>query len=167
MSSLSHEIKMVQNPALGGVLVWRFACGYSQNHQTGNYSPLQLAFLVLPIVFHRETFERLRSTRRPSGLHGFADKFTRSDVGESDVVLAIQPRAAALRSLTRSSIRIAVHTRLITVSSTEGTLIPITTTAPTGVPTSVKPLLNNVEKLGEWCADLTLFEVSNILKVAF
>jgi len=167
MLTLTREVRHIQNPGLGAVLLWRFACGYSASHPTSEHPPLQLAFIVLPVILHKETFELLKSTNRPTGLHGFADKFSRTDVGKSDVLLAIQPRALAWRPLSLDSLRLAVRARLLTVYQGDGKMIPVSTSAPSGVPASVKPLLVNAEKLGEWCSVLTLFEIGTVLKVAF
>jgi hypothetical protein len=167
MSTLTKEARVIQNPALGAVLLWRFACGYSGNHPTSNYPPLQLAFIVLPILLHRDTFDLLKGTQRATGLHGFADKFSRTNVAQSDVLLAIQSRAIAWRPLSLESLRMGIHTRLLTVSCAEGRVIPVTTSSASAVPDSVKPLLFNAEKLGAWCSALTLYEIGTALKVAF
>ncbi len=167
MLTLTKEVRYIQNPGLGAVLLWRFACGYCNSHPTSGHPPLQLAFIVLPIILHRETFALLKSTNRPTGLHGFADKFSRSDVGKSDVLHAIQPRALAWRSLSLDSLRLAVRASLLTVAERDAKLIPVSLSAPSGVPASVKPLLANAEKLGQWCSVLTLFEIGTVLKVAF
>jgi hypothetical protein len=167
MRTLTQETRHVQNPALGAVLLWRFVCGYTGQHKTHEFPPLQQLFIVLPIIFHRETFEILRGTNRPSGLHGFADKFSRAAVGKSDVLIGIQSRAVLWRALTLESLNLSIATRLLTVSRTDATAIPLTTTSSSGVPQTIKPLMTNSEKLGEWCSDLSLFEVGTILKVGF
>jgi hypothetical protein len=157
----------VQNPALGGVLLWRFTCGYVDQHKTSNHPPIPLLFIVLPVLFHRETFEVLKSTNRATGLHGFADKFSRTNLAKSDVLLGIQTRAASWRSLTWESLRLGIQSRLVTVTRSAGTVIPVTTTAARGVPQSIRPLVTNAEKLGAWCSELSLFEIGTILKVGF
>lgn len=167
VSSLAREAHLTQNPALGAVLLWRFACGYREKHPTSDHPPLQLAFIVLPLLLHKETFEILRSTKPATGLHGFSDKFARTDVRKSDLLLATQSRALAWRPLSLESLRLGIQTRLLTVSRTDGRLIPISTAPASGVPTSVRPLLVNAEKLGSWCSELTLFEIGTALKVAF
>lgn len=167
MSTLTQETRHVQNPALGGVLLWRYACGYTEHHKTSDHPPLQLLFIVLPILFHRETFEVLKSTNRPTGLHGFADKFSQSKLGKSDVLFGIQSRALPWRNLTWESVQLAIQSRLMTLSRSSGTAIPLTTSSPTGVPASVRQLLSNAEKLGQWCSELSLFEIGTILKVGF
>lgn len=167
MSGLTQEVRYVQNPALGGTLLWRFACGYTTHHKTSDHPPLPLLFVVLPILFHRETLDVLKSTNRPTGLHGFADKFSWTDIAKSDVLIGMHGRSVSWRKLTWESLQLAVQSRLITISPSEGVVIPVSLTPARGVPESVKPLLTNAEKLGEWCSELSLFEIGTILKVGF
>ncbi len=167
MSTLTQETRHVQNPALGGVLLWRYACGYTEHHKTSEHPPLQLLFIVLPILFHRETCEVLRATNQPTGLHGFANKFSKSKLGKSDVLFGIQSRSLTWRDLTWKSVQLAIRSRILTLSRTHATAIPLTTSSPTRIPASVKPLLSNAQKLGQWCSALSLFEVGTILKVGF
>jgi len=55
MAILNREVRAIQNPALGSVLIWRAASSYQKNHKTASFIPLPLCFLILPIVFHEET----------------------------------------------------------------------------------------------------------------
>jgi len=164
MSTLTQEVRNVQNPALGGVLLWRFVCGHVEKHKTNN-PPIPLLFIVLPILFHCETFEVLKSTR--TGLHGFANKFSSTKEKKSDVLLGIQTRADSWRELTWASVQLAIRSRLVTLSPSDGTVIPVTTTPASGVPQSIKPLVTNAEKIGAWCSELSLFEIGTTLKVGF
>ena len=90
MSTLTRETHLIQNPALGAVLIWRFTCGYVAKHATSDHPPLQLAFIVLPLLLHKDTFALLKSTQRTTGLHGFTDKFTQTAIGMSDILLAVR-----------------------------------------------------------------------------
>lgn len=163
--ALSREATVVQNPALGAVMLWRFACGFCEKHETKNCPPLPLAFLVLPIVLHSDSFADLAKTR--IGLRAFADKFTDSANPRADLVLAIHDRTAAWRGLSLAALQIGVRTQLVTIVTDDGTIMPLSAAKPSGVPDSVRPLLNNAEKLGGWFASLSIFEVSSILKVRF
>lgn len=167
MSALSKEVRHVQNPALGSVILWRFTVGFNEAHATSESPVLPLAFLVLPIVLHRETFDLLRSTNRPTGLLGFADKFARSEVGQADLLLALHTRAEAMRPLTVRALQTGVRCRLFTVSSKDAQVIPLSTTKASSIAASVRPIVDGAEKLGAWFSQLTLFEVSSALKVAF
>ena len=87
MSPLSQETRHVQNPALGAVLLWRYALGWSEHNRIRAYPALPLLFVVLPILLHQDTFDLLKSTKRPTGLHGFAEKFSRASSRKSDVLM--------------------------------------------------------------------------------
>lgn len=65
---LTKEVRYVQNPALGAVLLWRFSVGFTESHTTSDSPVLPLSFLVLPILMHHETFDFLRSTQKQTGL---------------------------------------------------------------------------------------------------
>lgn len=167
MSTLNQEVRNVQNPALGCLLVWRFACGYVEANATSSDPPVPLLFIVLPIVLHKETADLLKATQRQTGLHGFADKFSKTEVGKSDVLLGIQSRANAFRQLTWESLQIGIRSQLVTISPSQGTVIPVSRTSPRGVPDAVRAILANADKLGAWCGELTMFEIGTILKVGF
>ncbi|MEO7680259.1 MAG: three component ABC system middle component, partial [Sphingomonas sp.] len=49
------EVDIVQNPAFGAFLMWHFALGYQEDG--ADAVSFALAFLVLPILLHRQTFE--------------------------------------------------------------------------------------------------------------
>jgi 4-hydroxybenzoate polyprenyltransferase len=79
MTSLTREVRIVQNCALGATVIWRFVVGYTQSSKTSEGPPLPLGFIVLPVVFHEDTVNLIGSTRGDSGLHAFADKFAWSE----------------------------------------------------------------------------------------
>ncbi|WP_419555745.1 three component ABC system middle component [Planctellipticum variicoloris] len=158
-------MRYVQNPALGAILLWRFVTAYSAAHKTSDAPILPLAFVVLPILLHHETFAILKATQRLTGLHGFVDKFSRSGVERSDLLLAIHSRAESMRYLTIESLQEGVRHSLLSISTTDATLVALSTTRPSGLASSVRPLLDGAEKFGMWCAQLTPFEIATALKV--
>lgn len=163
---LTRETRYVQNPALGAVLLWRFVVAYTETHKTSDAPQLPLGFLVLPIILHQETFTFLKATQKPTGLHGFVDKFSRAGVERSDLLLAIHSRAEAMRPLTVESLQESVRHSLLSLSVSDAKLIALSTTRPSGVANSVKPLVDGAEKLGMWYAQLTPFEIATALKVS-
>lgn len=166
-SALTHELRNVQNPAFGAALLWRFTVGFTEAHKKADCPVLPLGFLVLPIILHQDTFEILRLTQIRSGLHGFADKFARTEVARSDLLLGIHTRARALRQVSLESLQSAVRHSLLTVSPENATIIPLTSTNATGISASLRPLLSGAEKLGAWFSALSPFEICSTLKVAF
>lgn len=162
MTAILNEVQAMQNPALGAALIWRFACGFSPESSPDG-TPLPLAFVVLPLTFHARSAEKVAGTLAGSGLRKFASKFSDGDRG--DVLLALQPRMLAMRDLTLRSLRIAFRAGLLTMVPKEAVLWPRSRSAP---PADAKPignLLNSAEKLGSWCRDVSLFEVTGLLKV--
>ncbi len=167
MRGLSAEVRNIQNPALGAGLVWRFVCGYVAVHPTRNPVPLPLVFLILPILLHRKTAEFVERTNKASGLRVCAAKFGAAKECKQDLLLAINHRMLELKGLSTESLRMALATRLVYLE-TDATLIPLSKTkAGSGIPDEIKTMLNNAEKLGAWCALLTLHEIAMTLKVRF
>ena len=150
MRAISRETANVQNPALGATLIWRFTVSYSDTSRTSESPFIHLAFLVLPVILHRETFELLQKTQARSGIHHFADKFSQTSISRSDVLLGLHDRVARMQRLTLDSLRLGVKSRLMTIDRSEGRVMPLSETTARGVPASIRPMLSNSEKFGGW-----------------
>ncbi|KVU58881.1 three component ABC system middle component [Burkholderia cepacia] len=161
---LAREAQNIQNPALGAAIVWRFCCGYVESHPESASPQLPLLFLVLPVVLHRATAELLRRTRQSSGLRAFATKFGDSQVSKQDLLLQVHERAVRWRELTLQSVELAAAGHLVQLSH-DGEVSPLSRTRARGLPDDVKQLMADAEKLGAWCGQLTLHEITTTLKV--
>jgi hypothetical protein len=161
---LAREAQNVQNPALGAAVLWRFCCGFVESHRESDAPRLPLLFLVLPIVLHQATAELLRRTRSTSGLRAYAAKFGDSAISKQDLLLQIHERAIRWRRLSLQSIELASAGRLIQLSDA-GEVIPLSRTKARALPDEAKQLLADAEKLGKWCGQLTLHEVTTTLRV--
>ncbi|WCM94082.1 DUF6521 family protein [Acidovorax sp. NCPPB 2350] len=161
---LAREAQNVQNPALGAAILWRFCCGYAAAHPTSEAPRLPVLFLVLPIVLHQATADLLQRTRVSSGLRAYAAKFGDAAVSKQDLLLQVHERAFRWRPLTLQSIELAAAGRLLQLSE-DGGVIPLSRTKARGLPDEVKQLLADAEKLGTWCGQLTLHEVTTTLKI--
>jgi len=168
MGALNQETQNIQNPALGAMLLWRFAVGYAEGNKVSDPTPLPLLFVVLPMMMHEETARLIVSTHKSSGLRAFAGKFSDSRVAKNDLLLAIHDRAIRMRRLTMESLRLALASKLLSVDFKRGAAVSLSSTTPMlGIPKSVQSMIKNVEKLGYWCSEVSLYEVSNALKVGF
>ncbi len=167
MSHLTTDHRMVQNPALGAFLQWRLSAGYCGS-ASGRGVPLTQIFLLLPLVFHEPTYTLLGKTTRPSGLRRFASKFSSPTTSQSDLLLDLQERTDAMKPISLQSLRLAIRYQLVTVDRSSATVLPLSRSQPrAGVPSSVKAMGRNSEKVGAWFSDLTEFEVASVLKVRF
>jgi hypothetical protein len=161
---LAREVQNVQNPALGAAVLWRFCCGYVEANPEGDSPRLPHLFLVLPIVLHQATAELLRRTRLSSGLRVYAAKFGDSTICKQDLLLQIHERTIRWRRLSLQSIELAAAGHLVHLSE-DGEVIPLSRTKARALPNEVRQLLADAEKLGKWCGQLTLHEVTTTLKV--
>lgn len=166
ISQLSNEAWITQNPALGAAILWRCACGYQRAHKIRSALPLPVAFTVVPIIFTKGLFDVLSHTNRDSGLRKFSEKFSETKDAKQDLLLSLHDRCMRWRDISWASLRQAFAGRLLTLTP-DGRLIPLTETAPRGVPQKAAALLNNAEKLGTWYGDLSLHEISTLLKIRF
>lgn len=168
MSTLNREVVLTQNSALGAMLLWRFTTGYSQGSRSVEATPLPLLFLALPVCLHQETARFAQSTLIASGLRTFANKFSESRNAKSDLLFAIHARMIRMRPLTLSSLQIAIGSKLVLLIPDQALALPGSITPPrAGIPENTRNMLKVAEKLGNWCAVISLHEVAAILKLRF
>ncbi|MBW4843962.1 MAG: hypothetical protein KZY87_00040 [Lachnospiraceae bacterium] len=164
MDELNREIYLVQNPAIGAAILWRFVCGYYNADNESQQVPLPLLFLVLPIIFRSDLRDVIGSTNKSSGLQKVSEKLF---VGKrADLFYSLQNSAEQYKDTTLSAINIAVGAKLISLSCKTALVMPIQMKTPK-MPKSSENLLRLAEKLGIWCSSLNLHEISTLLKVRF
>lgn len=165
MGNLSKEFENVQNPVLGAYILWNFSRGYYEYNSS--FVPFQLFFIVLPIIFRADLVDIITSTRKQSGLRYFSDKFLTTKVLKNDMISNLHKSSERLKLITLESLQIAIYSNLISIDEESGLVFPITISEKKNTTTSVKRLAKAAEKLGNWCARLTMHEISQILKVRF
>jgi hypothetical protein len=158
-----NEAQLVQNVALGAVLIWRFVAHYDQASHRG--CALPLCFTVLPILFHHATRDAAITTNPGSPLAKFVEKL---DQRREDL-LAIHERMQAIKALSLRSIQLAMERGLVSLLPEEGTVIAFQTTRlpPVSRPEALRPMIRAAEKLGGWFAPHDLAHISNQLRVFF
>lgn len=157
---------MMQNSALGAVLLWRFSHAYTKASEADEVL-MPLCFLPLPMIWHETTFEHVRSTQLNSGLRRFAAKFTDTSPSDLDILLDLNRRALLWRSKSLQSIRTGLSTGLLKLTSS-GHLKPNGNTWTVGDSNAqTRKMCNAAEKIGTWFASLTLREISLAIHVNF
>lgn len=157
-----EDIYLVQNPALGATLVWRFVEAYAPKAEDRR-PPLPLLFIVLPIVYRKELRDVAASTQLSSGLRLFAGKFKR----EQEILHGIQTRMLLLKRLSLSSISIALQCGLINIDTETAEVSSLRQKMPSINVDDIKHMMRSAEKLGHWCKELTLQEVQAVLRIKF
>lgn len=164
MINQDFDVMYVQNPALGAVLLWRFTCGYYSNENRP--VPFPLLFVVLPIVFRQDLRSVIKSTQKASGLSKVSEKLFSGKLNDS--IHYVNNTAIQMRELTLKAFNIAVEANLVALSAEKAKVFPLTTAIRKYTPKGdCKSMLAAAEKLGTWCSELTLLEVSKWLKVRF
>lgn len=164
MSALDAEVRNVQNPAFGAVLIASFVQGYYDSDDAKLGAPLPYLFLVLPIILHADVYRLLATTK--SGLRQMAEKFASAEYAGTDLLLSINGNARLLRNLTAESIGVALLTRLAKIDSTNARVLPLTSRRIAIRPDFPEEATQS-QKLGGWFAQLSAFEIGSILKVIF
>jgi hypothetical protein len=148
---------------LGASSLWRFICGYNSVKQAG--VPFSLLFLVLPIIFRKDMCELISGTYKSSGLSKFAEKFFQNR--QNDRLCYINNAIEEYKSISLNCIRVGLGSNLFSIDLKTSLIYPKTKTDKIDVSSSTRKILKASEKLGNWYADLTLYEICTLLKVRF
>ena len=152
-------VALVQNPAFGAVVLWKFGRGF-QAEKIDSLAPLNSFFLVLPIILHADTLEIARTTNIVSGLAKFVSKL--ADCRER--LFAIHERALALRGLTLESVAAGVTSQLLSVNY-ELAAVRANELKPPTPPEGIKAHFAGADRLGRWFARLPQGQVFKLLQV--
>ncbi|PTM96520.1 three component ABC system middle component [Mycoplana dimorpha] len=159
------ELEIVQNPAIGAYLIWNFALGY-QEDGTASVS-FSLAFLVLPMLLHRPTFDEVAATRKASGLPLFAAKFDK----EREALMELHGRALQLRALSLQSIGVAATSRIIRIDYEHATLrahsLDLLGVKKPKIPERLNGFSSAADKLGAWFSKLAIPQIASTLRIDF
>ncbi|MDQ0418679.1 hypothetical protein J2Z48_002882 [Croceifilum oryzae] len=161
MGILQRETDIIQNPALGSILIHRFVSSYREKSEQA--VPMQLIFLILPMLYHKATLEMIDSTYESSGLRLLVSKFSKER--NKDLLLSIHDQTLRMRELTMDSLRIALACDLVMLNLNDGKVNIASQSLPKKYDS--QEMVKAAKKLGYWCASLTLHEISSILKVGF
>jgi len=164
MSRQLTELEIVQNPALGAYVLWRFGAGHQSDD--GRPTPLLLGFLVLPLVLHQPTLKAVVSTQRASGLALFAAKLSQ----EREHLIAVHERAFALRQLSLRSLGMGLNNRILSIDYSTATFRANTaddSLRNPALPDRIRGFSGAAEKLGHWFSKVGIHQVASSLEVHF
>ena len=163
MNNRVQEIYYVQNPALGATILWRFICGY----KSVNYEPVPfpLLFIVLPLIYTEDLCVIISKTQRRTGFSKFSEKLFKDK--KNDELYTINNSAIAMREVTLQSFNMGLSTSLFYIETSSAMVYPSSECLQNSLSMETGILLESAEKLGAWCAELTLVEICELLKVRF
>lgn len=160
-----NEYDNVRNPMLGAYLLWNFVLGYFLEKNIA--PPIEELFLVLPMTMKEDIAEQIKSTYKVSGMRAMSDKFMKTDVLKNDLISNLHNDIQKMRNLTVISLGEAIKAGLISIEIESNTIIPLELKKRNRESDSVLKMGKNAEKLGQWCAEMDLMQIEEILKVRF
>lgn len=167
MIALGYELSLVQNPALGATMIWRFATSFSQNNTNHEDPLLPICALILPMVWHHDTYTRITSTQQAKGIRSFVDKFTDGQEKRSDILLTIGDRTLKFRKTTMDSIRMGISCGLFQLTELGSVRSIKPFTGKEKLPDPALPYIKAADKLGFWLSNMSMREISTILHLKF
>lgn len=160
-----NEYDNVRNPMLGAYLLWNFVLGYfSENNEA---PPFEELFIVLPMIMKEDIAEQIRSTNKLSGMRAMSDKFMKTDVLKNDLISNLHNDIHNMKDITAISLAEAIKAGLVSMDVNNNTIFPLELKKHNMESTNVLKMGKNAEKLGQWCAEMNLMQIEEILKVRF
>lgn len=165
MKKMFNEYDNVRNPMLGAYLLWNFVLGYFS--EKNEAPPIEELFIVLPMTMKEDIAEQIKSTYKASGMRAMSDKFMKTDVLKNDLISNLHNDIQKMKDLTAISLGEAIKVGLVSMEVENNTIFPLELKKRNKEPVSVLKMGKNAEKLGQWCAEMDLMQIEEILKVRF
>lgn len=162
MIDVLFEQRIIQNTGLGAEAIWQAVFeAYTAKGRTDGVS-FPLAFLVLPLVFHRRTAAVFASKSKPGAIY-------KALAEDREITVGLQERMVALSERTFQSISIAFSTDLLRMDQDhQRHLIPGRKSPPVKhVTVEVQTILKAAKRVGQAFAELTVVQIANHLGVRF
>lgn len=159
------EYDNVRNPMLGAYLLWNFVLGYFSERNES--PPIEELFIVLPMTMKEDIAEQIKSTYKASGMRVMSDKFMKTDVLKNDLISNLHNDIHRMKDITAISLGEAIKAGLISMEVENNTIFPLELKKRSKESADVLKMGKNAEKLGQWCAEMDLMQVEEILKVRF
>lgn len=162
MIDILFEQRVIQNTGLGAEVIWQAVYeAYKSKGQTEGVS-FPLAFLVLPLTFHRRTAAVLASKSKPGAIY-------KAIAEDREITVGLHERMEALAERTFQSLSIGFSTDLLTLDRDhERQLFPGRKSPPVNHPTEeVRTILKAAKRVGQTFAELTIVQIANHLGVRF
>lgn len=162
MIDILFEQRVVQNIGLAAEAIWQAVYeAYEAKGRTDGVM-LPLAFLVLPLTFHKRTATILSTKTQPGALY-------KALSDDRELTIGLQHRMQAMSERTFQALSIGFQTNLFMLDqSHEHQLIPIRKSPPvTHVTEEVKVILNAAKRVGHAFAEMNVVQLSTQLNIRF
>jgi hypothetical protein len=162
MIDVLFEQRVIQNTGLAAEAIWQAVHEAHEAKGRSEGVSLPLAFLVLPITFHKRTAMALASKAQPGALY--------KALGEDrELIVGLQERMQAMSDRTFQALSIGFQAELLLLDQDhERQLIPgRKTSSVTHVTEEVKLILNAAKRVGHAFAEMSIVQLSTQLNIRF
>ena len=157
------ELDLVQNTGLAAEVLFMTVLAYYKGRNSINGLPFPLAFLVLPLLFHRRTVEDIKRRKGCGTLY----KAIKED---REIPIGLQSRMESMFNRTLSACFLAVSADMMIIDTKTGELIPLIRNLPKdALPTTsaTMDIFHAANRLGKAFAEHSVEEVLKITEVVF
>ena len=162
MIDVLFEQRVIQNTGLAAEAIWQAVQEAHEGKGRSEGVPFPLAFLVLPLTFHKRTATVLASKAQPGALY-------KALGDDRELTVGLQERMQAMADRTFHALSIGFQTGLLLLDQDhERQLIPGRKSPPvTHVTDEVKVILNAAKRVGQAFAEMSIVQLSTQLNVRF
>ncbi len=162
MIDILFEQRVIQNTGLAAEAIWQAVHEAHEARGRSEGVPFPLAFLVLPLTFHKRTATVLASKTQPGALY-------KALGDDRELTVGLQERMEAMSSRTFQALSIGFQTELLLLDQDhQRQLIPGRKTAPvTHVTDEVKLILNAAKRVGQAFGEMSIVQLSTQLNIRF
>jgi hypothetical protein len=156
------EQRIIQNEVLAGEAIWQAIHSAFESKARASGVAFPLAFIVLPLVFHRRTANALATKTQPGALY-------KALAEDPEITVGLQNRMQALSERTFRSLSVAFDTGLIGMDEGQArSLIPLKRTLPILHATAeVKVIMNAAKRIGQAFGEMTAVQLLTHLHIRF
>jgi len=162
MIDVLFEQRVIQNPGIAAETIWHAVYeAYDTKGRTEGVS-LPLAFLVLPLTFHRQSAMALAAKMQPGALYKALSE-------DREITVGLQPRMQAMAKRTFAGLSIAFQTGLLQLDPDhERHLIPGRKSSPVSHATDeVKTIFGAAKRVGQAFAEMNVVQLATQLNIRF
>jgi len=158
---LETETELVQNPVLGGIIIWSFVNAYDRqlHYQRGPQLPFLLP--ILPMAFHQETVRSLQGRQREGGLDlALTENRT--------LTLDLQERMESMLSQSMRALNLSLASKLISYDRVSGQLRSERRTPPFNFESlDLRQMMRTANRLGYWFSTISPERICFSLRIRF
>lgn len=158
---IRFERDISQNISLAAWALWATAMRFDKEVHAARGVPIVSMFVVLPLVFHRESAIAIKSKMMTEG------SLFRTLTEERGLNAGLQERLQSLSVTTISAINIACAAGILFCDREALTLSPARKTLPVTLNDESKLVLNAAKRVGYWLAVTDISILCNLLKIRF